>query len=340
MSDTTEHGPRPKTDARRPLGTWSTVGTWLEDEVGAPLIRQVLTGAGMAPEALPLLRNIPVGRLLQGKEAMIDDLASSANVGRSGRAPRPGALRWTPGRFAGKTAIVTGAASGIGRATATRIALEGGRVVAVDLSADGLDGLVQELDGHDVVPLAADITSQDDVDRVVAAADGRVDALGNVAGLSDDFTAVHELRDEMLERVFEVNVFGPIRLMRAVVPLMMAARRGSVVNVASEAALRGSSSGAAYTASKHAVVGLTRSSAFMYEPFGIRVNSVAPGGTLTGMRPPQVDGWGPERVRSHSADVPVALPEQLAASISFLLSDDAGNVTGAVLPSDGGESVF
>ena len=144
----------------------------------------------------------------------------------------------------------------------------------------------------------------------------------------------------MLERTFNVNVFGLIRLTRAVIPLMLDAGRGAVVNVASEAALRGSSSGLAYTASKHAVLGVTRSMAFMYEPNGIRVNTVAPGGTLTGMRPVITGGYGPERVQSFSPPVPSALPENLAASITFLLSDDSANVTGAILTSDGGESVF
>nr|WP_254679058.1 SDR family oxidoreductase [Arthrobacter sp. 24S4-2] len=188
-----------------------------------------------------------------------------------------------------------------------------------------------------------------------------MDCLANVAGLSDDFSAIHEVTDAVLERTFNVNVFGLIRLTRAlirltralirltralirltraVVPLMLDAGRGTVVNVASEAALRGSSSGLAYTASKHAVIGVTRSMAFTYEPNGIRVNAVAPGGTLTGMRPVITGGYGPERVQSFSPPVPIALPENLAVSITFLLSDDSVNVNGAILTSDGGESVF
>jgi NAD(P)-dependent dehydrogenase (short-subunit alcohol dehydrogenase family) len=122
---------------------------------------------------------------------------------------------------------------------------------------------------------------------------------------------------------------------------MLETGRGSIVNVASEAVLKGFTSGAAYTASKHAVVGITRSSAFMYGPHGIRVNAVAPGGVATGMAGPEgASEFGQGRISDIIALIPpIAMPAQLAASIAFLLSDDGVNVNGAVLPSDGGWSV-
>ena len=122
---------------------------------------------------------------------------------------------------------------------------------------------------------------------------------------------------------------------------MMAAGAGSVVNIASEAGLRGSASGNAYTTSKHAVIGLTRSAAFMYGPHGIRVNAVAPGGVATGIPfPPHVPEAGQARLQPFQASIPtLATAEQLAASITFLLSDDGVNLNGVVLPSDGGWSV-
>ncbi|GAA2971519.1 NAD(P)-dependent dehydrogenase (short-subunit alcohol dehydrogenase family) [Microbacterium terrae] len=156
----------------------------------------------------------------------------------------------------------------------------------------------------------------------------------------DDFSPIHEVSDETLERVFNVNVFGLIKLTRAVVPFMIEHGHGSIVNIASEAALRGSSAGLAYTASKNAVVGVTKNTAYMYEQHNIRVNAVAPGGTLTGMRPGKVSAFGQTRLDEHVADAPLALPEALAASITFLLSRDGININGAVLPSDGGESVY
>ena len=324
----------------------STIGAWLKHPAGSQVIAAFAQKAGMDAASLAMLRNLPLTRMLEASgapearsvaRALLDQIAQ-ANEGDA--EPDGWTEVITPGRFTGKTVIVTGAASGIGRAVTSRIAREGGTVIAVDLSAEKLDAVVAAHPGATIRPVAADITDESAIARVIEAAGGRIDALANVAGLSDDFSAIHDVTDDVLERVFNVNVFGLIRLTRAVIPFMLAAGRGSVVNVASEAALRGSSSGLAYTASKHAVLGVTSSMAFMYEPNGIRVNSVVPGGTLTGMRPVTKDGLGPDRIRSFSAAVPVALPENLAASITFLLSDDSANVSGALLTSDGGESAF
>jgi NAD(P)-dependent dehydrogenase (short-subunit alcohol dehydrogenase family) len=336
------------TEQNTALTANSTIGAWLQHPAGAQIVRGIAEQGGIDEHALAVLRKVPLGRLIAASpnapEGLIDTLVSRVNGGRIPTDDEASGLAWaekiTVGRFDGKTVIVTGAASGIGRAVASRVAREGGRVIAVDLSADRLDVLAAELGEHDVRPVAGDITSEADIAAIVAAADGRVDALANVAGLLDDFAPLHEVDDAVLERVFNVNVFGLIRLTRAVLPLMIKAGTGSIVNVASEAALRGSAAGLVYTASKNAVVGITKSTAFMYEPNGIRTNTVAPGGTLTGMRPVNTNGFGQKRVMSHNADVPIALPEALAASITFLLSDDSVNINGAILPSDGGESVF
>lgn len=330
------------------LSAESSIGAWLEHPIGSQVIAGIAAQAGLDTNTFGLMRNIPLVTFLSASgsapEGLVESLELQVNAGT---APDPEAVTgigWrekvTPGRFSGKTVIVTGAASGIGRAVASRVAREGGRVVAVDLSQERLDSFAAALPDADIVPVAADVTKLADIDAVIAAAGPRVDALANVAGIIDDFSAIHEVSDAMLERVFNVNVFGVIRLTRAVAPLMMAARAGSIVNVASEAALRGSSAGLAYTASKSAVLGITRSTAYMYEKFGIRVNSVAPGGTLTAMRPGAVAEFGAARINEHVADAPLATPKALAASITFLLSDDGVNVSGALLASDGGESVF
>ena len=173
--------------------------------------------------------------------------------------------------------IVTGAGSGIGRATASRIAREGGRVIAVDVSQERLDEFVADHSGAEIVSLTADITDDAGVARIIAAAGEQIDGLANIAGIMDDMTPVGDVSDAVWDRVFRVNVNGTMKLMRAVIPAMLAQGGGSIVNTASEAALRGSAAGVAYTASKHAVAGLTKSSAFMYGPSGIRVNAVAPG---------------------------------------------------------------
>jgi NAD(P)-dependent dehydrogenase (short-subunit alcohol dehydrogenase family) len=137
-----------------------------------------------------------------------------------------------------------------------------------------------------------------------------------------------------------VNVEGTFRLSRAVLPRMLEAGAGSIVNITSEAGLRGSAAGAAYTTSKHAVVGLTRSSAFMYGPNGIRVNAIAPGGVATGIAMHFGSEFGMQRLGPALALIPPpATAAQIAASITFLLSDDGTNINGAILPSDNGWSV-
>lgn len=244
----------------------------------------------------------------------------------------------TPGRFAGQTIVVTGAASGIGRAVATRIVAEGGRVVAVDISGERLAALAGEL-GDAVVPVVADITNDDDVAAVVSAAGGRIDGLGNVAGIMDDFAPVADVSDAMWNRVMGVNVTGPFKLMRAIIPGMVAAGGGTIVNITSEAGLRGGAAGTAYTTSKHALIGLTRSAATMYGADGVRTNAVAPGGVATGMAIPGVNEAGMRRLGPiHATAAAPAQPAALAAAITFLLSADSVNINGAILPSDGGWS--
>ncbi|QYI98701.1 SDR family NAD(P)-dependent oxidoreductase [Curtobacterium flaccumfaciens pv. flaccumfaciens] len=247
----------------------------------------------------------------------------------------------TAGRFTGRTIIVTGAGSGIGRATATRIANEGGRVIATDVVAERLDALRTELEGFAVETVVGDVAASETIDALIAAAGDRVDGLANVAGIMDAFLPPDEVDDATWERVFSVNVTGPMRLTRAVLPLMIAAGKGSVVSVASEAALKASAAGAAYTSSKHAIAGYTKSVAFFHGPQGIRANAVAPGAVATNIEAPMRSEYAARRVGPimQTTIPPVAQPEQLAAAITWLLSDDSANVNGAVLPSDGGWSV-
>lgn len=336
-------------DQGKPLTGKTSIGEWLEHPEGGALLRDMLAQGGFDEQVLAPLRQLPLQHLVtlsQGalSQDVVDDLVARANGGVIPDVADDESAqqeRVVPGRFEDRTVIVTGAASGIGRATASRVVREGGRVVAVDLAAERLDELTAEFGEQHVVTVPADITNAEDVERIIAAAGSRIDGLANVAGVTDDFSPVHEVSDAVWERVFGVNVDGVFRLTRAVVPSMLAVGHGSIVNVASEAALRGSAAGVAYTASKHAVLGITRSSAFMYGPSGIRVNAVAPGGVATGM---SASGTMSEFGRQRTGDFlalipPIATAVQLAASITFLLSDDGVNVSGAVLPSDGGWSV-
>jgi len=343
----------------KPLTAKSSVGDWLKHPVGGPLLRAMLAEGGQSESALTPVKLFSLQRLVamsQGmlKQEVVDDLVAKANGGvapeeedeeeSADDADAEQSAGWseqiTPGRFAGKTVIVTGAGSGIGRATASRVAREGGRVIAVDVSKERLDEVVASLPGSDVTAVVGDITNADDIAKIVAVAGDRIDGLANIAGIMDDMSPLHEVSDAIWQRVFAVNVDGMFRLTRAVLPAMLAAHRGSIVNIASEAALRGSAAGLAYTASKHAVVGITKSTAFMYAGEGIRVNAVAPGPVATNITANFASQLGSERVGMLMSTLPpIAEPAQLAASITFLLSDDGTNLTGVIMPSDGGWSV-
>ncbi|MWB99456.1 SDR family NAD(P)-dependent oxidoreductase [Agromyces seonyuensis] len=326
----------------------SSIGDWLADPAGNQAVSALLAASGANAESLAPLKALPLQQLVamsggQMPQSVVDDLVRSVNGGviPEDEAPSGWVEQITAGRFAGKTVIVTGAAGGIGAATASRVAREGGRVIAVDISAERLEAFAASIPGAEIVAVAGDLTKQETVDAVVAAAGEKIDALANVAGINDDFSPIHETTDAMWDRVLGVNLTGVFKLTRAVVPAMLAAGTGSIVNIASEAGLRGNASGNAYTTSKHAVVGLTKSAAFMYAQQGIRVNAVAPGGVATGIPfPPNVSEVGSARLHPFQSAIPsLATAEQLAASITFLLSDDGVNLNGVVLPSDGGWSV-
>ncbi|WP_084129152.1 SDR family NAD(P)-dependent oxidoreductase [Demequina sp. NBRC 110055] len=337
---------------------------WLAHPQGGPILRKMLAEAGQDASQLKPVQGFAMKRLIpmskgQFSEEKIAELvamaeaydpaaegAEPAQAAQAAPADEDDAIelpdfeeKVTEGRFTGKTIIVTGAGSGIGRATASRVAREGGRVIAVDLNEAGLDDFIGEHAGLDLVKVVANITKQEDVDAVVAAAGDVIDGLANIAGIMDNMTPLHEVTDEMWDRVMAVNATGLFKLSRAVIPNMLERHTGSIVNITSEAGLRGSAAGLAYTASKHAVVGITKSAAFIYGPQGLRINAVAPGPVITGIQASFDSPMAAKRIQTAMAVLPTPVgPESLAASISFLLSDDGHNVNGVILPSDGGWS--
>ncbi|MEV0175889.1 glucose 1-dehydrogenase [Streptomyces sp. NPDC050803] len=249
------------------------------------------------------------------------------------------------GELDGRSVIVTGAGSGIGRAAALAFAAQGDRVVVADLNAEGVQAVVKEIKeaGGTAVAVTGDLSEQSVVDEVTATAVerfGGVDVLVNNAGIMDRMSALADVSDAEWERVIRVNLTAPFLLTRAVLPHMLAAGKGAIVNTASEAGLRGSAAGAAYTASKHGIVGLTKNLAVMYRKQGVRANAIAPGGTRTGIVvDAEQSAHGPTALGPHFVNVGrLAQPEEQAAAIVFLASDAASNINGAVLPVDDGWS--
>lgn len=250
-------------------------------------------------------------------------------------------------RHTGRTALVTGAASGIGRATALRLAAEGARIIAVDQHDEQLRLLGKEIErnGSEITVVHGDITDQRVVDTAVDAGAGRIDLLVNNAGIMDHFLPVDSVDDDTWARVIDVNTTAAMRFCRAVVPLMKATGGGAIVNVASAAAIMGGAAGVAYTASKHALVGMTRNIAVLYAPDGIRCNAICPGGVVTNIaeaggtpREPWVfDRFG---ATSYTRSQRTAAADEIAAVISWLGSGEASDVNGAILPVDAGWSAF
>lgn len=331
------------------LTSHDTVERWLADPVGGAAFRAMLERGGQDEESLKPVQRMTLRALVElGGDSFpqeaVDALVLAANDGavpaEEYEEAQPSGPTAGAQRFGGATVIVTGAGSGIGRATAERVVAEGGRVVAVDVAEHRLEELAAVLPTGTVVTVVADITEEDDIARIVAAADGRVDGLANVAGIMDGMVPWHEVGDDLWRRVFAVNVDGTFALTRAVLPIFLEQGWGSVVNVTSEAALRGNAAGTAYTASKHAVVGLTRSAAFFYGPSGIRVNAVAPGPTATAIGGRAASEFGGERLAPFMALIPpVTDAQDMASSITWLLSSDSRNINGVVLASDGGWSI-
>jgi NAD(P)-dependent dehydrogenase (short-subunit alcohol dehydrogenase family) len=239
--------------------------------------------------------------------------------------------------------IVTGAGSGIGRAAALRFAREGAKVVVADLNSQTAKAVAEQIqaEGGQAVAVFGDLSEPAVVEQVIAAAVGTfggIDVLVNNAGIMDRMSATADVSDAEWERTLRVNLTAPFLLTRAALPYMLAKGKGAIVNTASEAGLRGSAAGAAYTVSKHGVVGLTRSIAVMYRNAGVRANAIAPGGTRTNIVV-DVDptAHGPATLAAYMPNAGrVSNPDEQAEAIVFLASDAASNVNGVILPVDNG----
>ncbi len=245
-----------------------------------------------------------------------------------------------PERFSGRTALVTGGASGIGRATAIRLASEGATVVAVDVNADLLSGLSGEAGGGNgsVSTLVGDVSSEDGVERLVAESVGRLgtlDVVVNVAGVLS-FSHTHEQSLDEWSRLLAVNLTGTFLVCRQALPHLLASR-GNIVNLASTAAHKGQPWAAAYAASKGGVLAFTRALAVEYAAAGLRANSISPGAIDTPITsafhlPEGADIKLLNRVTPIGA---FGTPEGIAAAIAYVASDEASHMNGADILIDG-----
>lgn len=247
-----------------------------------------------------------------------------------------------------KVAIITGAASGMGKAIAIRYAEEGAKVVLSDINKDGLDEVVNLIksDGGEAIGVVSDVAKQEDIDKLVDTAIDNyktVDILVNNAGIMDNFMPIGELTDELWDKVISINTTGPMRLIRRCLPIFLNKQYGIIINNASIGGLYGSRAGAAYTVSKHALIGLTKNVGFQYANLGIRCNAIAPGGVNTniGTTMSNPSEFGKERATSGSANNPrFAESEEIAGVALFLASDDSSFVNGAVITADGGWTAY
>lgn len=246
-------------------------------------------------------------------------------------------------KLEGKVSIVTGAASGMGLAIVRRFVAEGAKVVAVDWHAEALTEAIASL-GSSVIGLPANVAEQRECESMIDRAEevfGRLDILVNNAGVMDLFSSVADVDNDTWRRVMSVNLDGPMYAMRRAVPVMLRNGGGSIVNVASVAALGGGSAGAAYTASKHGLIGLTQSTAYQYARLGLRCNAIAAGGVNTNIMqsidPAKIDQGALGRLGPYHAVNPGMLEaEDIAAATLFLASDEARYVNGTVIPVDRG----
>ncbi|CAM4182947.1 SDR family oxidoreductase [Saccharibacillus endophyticus] len=251
-------------------------------------------------------------------------------------------------KLQGKTAIVTGAASGMGRSIAILYAAEGAKVAVSDINLEAAEKVAQEIKdaGGQAFAIKTNVASEDDIQALVngtVAKYGTLDILVNNAGIMDAFTPAGDLTDELWERVFAINTTGPMRAIRKALPIFLEKGQGVIVNVASAGGLNGSRAGAAYTASKHAVVGLTKNVGFQYAVKGIRCNAIAPGGVATNISASmgQPNEFGAQRAMAGMNLNPrVGEPDEIAKVALFLGSDDSSFVNGVTLAADAGWTAY
>ena len=249
-------------------------------------------------------------------------------------------------RLEGKVAVITGAGSGMGRAMANLFAAQGAMLVVGEWNQATLDEVVAEVTaaGGRIVGVQGDISKRADAEAIVDAAVagfGRIDILVNNAGVMDQNEAVGDVDDATWNRVLGINLTGTMNMTRKAVTLMAEQGSGSIVNVASVAAISGTVAGVSYTVSKHGILGLTRNTAWLYAQKGVRCNAILPGAVATNiqqsMDPAKIDAWASERLNLSYGMIPATLDAGDIAELAlFLASEEAVHINGAAIAADGG----
>lgn len=253
-------------------------------------------------------------------------------------------------KLKGKVAVVTGASAGIGRESAHLFAREGATVYAVARREERLKELansVADFAGK-VIPLQADLMNKEDAEKIIDLAyndAGKLDILMNNAGIMDDFSPVGDLKDDMLEKIFNINVYAPFYSMRKAIKIFEKEGGGNIINVASIGGLYGARAGAVYTASKHALVGLTKNTGYMYAKKNIRCNAICPGGVETeigtGDFMKNVNQEGLKLIMASAAGNPRSGTSMEIATIAlFLASDDSSFINGQCITADSGWTAY
>lgn len=249
-----------------------------------------------------------------------------------------------------KVAVVTGASAGMGRDIAYLYAKEGATVYAVARRVERLEELAksaEELEGK-IIPFGADLSKKEDAEKIIDFAynnSSKLDILVNNAGIMDDFSPVGDVKDEMLEKVFSLNVYAPFYSSRKAIEIFLKQGKGNIINVASIGGLYGARAGAAYTASKHALVGLTKNTGYMYAKLNIRCNAICPGGVeteiATGDFMKNVNEKGIGLIMANVGGNPRSgKPMEIATIALFLASDDSSFVNGQCIVADSGWTAF
>ncbi|WP_042202221.1 SDR family oxidoreductase [Paenibacillus camerounensis] len=251
-------------------------------------------------------------------------------------------------RLQNKIAVVTGAASGMGKAIAILYAREGAKVVVSDINEAAAQGTAGEIKsaGGEAIAVKTNVADEADIQALIdttVSTYGTVDILVNNAGIMDNFEPAGDIKDDQWDKIFAVNTTSVMRATRKVLPIFLEKKAGVIINIASAGGLFGARAGAAYTATKHAVVGFTKNTGFMYAKEGIRCNAIAPGGVETniGSTMTHINEFGMGRIQAGLALNPRnGKPDEIAALALFLASDEASFVNAAVITADGGWTAY